>query len=311
MSAPIRSIVVGVAALTADDPSSGPSHADPALASAAALARSTGATLHLVHAYELPFAESTLLPVDTRRRYAAALEARVSALAASCPGTDLECHVVEGSPAAAVCDAATHLDVDLIVVGATRRGRAWRGLVGSTADGVIRASTIPVLVLHQPLALPICRVLLTTDLSEASEASLARGVDTVHALAGPGPDLRLVRVVASDPLVPPPYAAEAAARLAEPGVRRLAQRIGIIAETTVRTGNAALEIAREADEWKADLLVLGTHGRSGFRQLWLGGTAISALRAAACNVLMVPPHATPLPDAEGVHADAGVLAGVA
>jgi nucleotide-binding universal stress UspA family protein len=73
-------------------------------------------------------------------------------------------------------------------------------------------------------------------------------------------------------------------------------------------GNTALEIAREADEWKADLLVLGTHGRSGFRQLWLGGTAISALRAAACNVLMVPPAAPARRD-EPLHAE-GALAGV-
>lgn len=162
MSAPIRSIVAGVAALTADDPCSGPAHADPALASAAALARSTGATLHVVHAYEFPFSQPSLLPVDARRRYETDIEERIRALAASCPRTDLECHVIEGSPAAVICDAATRLGADLIVVGATRRGRAWRGLVGSTADGVIRAATIPVLVLHQPLELPIRRVLLTT-----------------------------------------------------------------------------------------------------------------------------------------------------
>jgi hypothetical protein len=57
-------------------------------------------------------------------------------------------------------------------------------------------------------------------------------------LAGLEPDLRLLLVVASDPLVPPLCAAEAAARLAEPGLRLLAQGIGIVAETSVRRSNA-------------------------------------------------------------------------
>jgi nucleotide-binding universal stress UspA family protein len=292
MSEPIRSIVLGIAALRGDDPSTGPSRTDPALASAAALARSVGATLHVVHAYELPaptLAGLALpLPADARRRYAAAITERVRAQAAEWPGLDVRCHVVEGTPAEVVCDTAARLHAGLVVVGATRRGRAWRGLVGSTAEGVVRAATVPVLVLHQPLALPIRRVLLTTDLSDESEALLERGVATVGALTDLRPELRLLLVVASDPLVPPPWEEALAMRGAEPAVRRLGARIAPAVEAAVRGGEVSLEIAREADEWKADVLVLGTHGRSGFRRLWLGGTAASALRAAQCNVLVVP-----------------------
>jgi nucleotide-binding universal stress UspA family protein len=196
--------------------------------------------------------------------------------------------VVEGSPAEVVCDTAARVRAGLIVVGATRRGRVWRGLVGSTAGGVVRAATVPVLVLHQPLALPIRRVLLTTDLSDENEALLERGVATVGALTDLRPELRLLLVVASDPLVPPPCEEGLAMRGAVPAVRRLGARIGPAVEAAVRGGEVSLEIAREADEWKADVLVLGTHGRSGFRRLWLGGTAASALRGAQCNVLMVP-----------------------
>jgi len=292
MSEPIRSIVLGIAALRGDDPSTGPSRTDPALASAAALARSAGATLHVVHAYELPaptLAGLTLpLPADARRRYAAAITERVRAQVAEWPGLDVRCHVVEGTPAEVVCDTAARLHADLIVVGATRRGRVWRGLIGSTAEGVVRAATVPVLVLHQPLALPIRRVLLTTDLSDENEALLERGVATVGALTDLRPELRLLLVVASDPLVPPPCEEELAIHGAAPAVRRLGCRIGAAVEASVRSGEVSLEIAREVDEWKADILVLGTHGRSGFRRLWLGGTAASALRAAQCNVLMVP-----------------------
>jgi len=292
MSEPIRSIVLGVAALARDDPSTGPTRADPALASAAALARAAGATLHVVHAYELPAPAlvglALPLPVDARRRYAAGITERVRAQAAQWPDVDVRCHVVEGSAAAAICETAKRLHAGLIVVGATRRGRVWRGLVGSTADGVVRAATVPVLVLHQPLALPIRRVLLTTDLSDESEGLLERGVATVMALTGMRPELRLLLVVASDPLVPPPCEEALAIRGAGPAVRRMGGRIAPAVEPAVRAGEVSLEIVREADEWRAELLVLGTHGRSGFRRLWLGGTAASALRGAGCNVLMVP-----------------------
>lgn len=315
MSRPIRSIVVGVAALTGDEPGSGPAGMDPALASAAVLARAAGATLHLVHAYELPAPAlaglTAPLSHDARREYAARLTERIRAQAAEWRGLDVRCHAVEGSPAHAICDVAARVHAGLVVVGATRRGRVWRGLVGSTADGVIRSASVPVLVLHERLALPIHRVLLSTDLSDQSEALLSRGMETVDALCDPPPELRLLLVVSSDPLVPPPYAEKVAARGAEPAVRRLGARLAGTVEASVRVGEASLEITREAAEWKADLLVLGNHGRSGFRRWWLGGTAASALRGATCNVLMVPADALrgdapdPLADAE---ADGGLLA---
>ena len=318
MPEPIRSIVLGVAALRGNDPFTGPSRPDPALASAAMLARSAGATLHVVHAYELPVPvlAGLALPLtaDARRRYAAGITERVRAQAAEWPDVDVRCHVMEGSPADAICSTAARLRAGLIVVGATRRGRMWRGLTGSTAEGVVREATVPVLVLHQPLALPIRRVLLTTDLSGESEALLERGVATVGALSQPRPELRLLLVVASDPLVPPPCEEALAQRAAEHAVRRLGGRFGAGVEASVRGGEVPLEIAREADEWRADVLVLGTHGRSGFRRLWLGGTAASALRAVPCNVLMVPAAALPedaaLPAAAGhAGAEAPALAG--
>ena len=59
----------------------------------------------------------------------------------------------------------------------------------------------------------------------------------------------------------------------------------------VREGNIAGEILARADELPADLLVLGTHGRSGFERLVLGSVAEKVLRKAACPVLSVPQHA--------------------
>jgi nucleotide-binding universal stress UspA family protein len=151
-------------------------------------------------------------------------------------------------------------------------------------------------------------VLLTTDGSDESEALWSAGWRWWSALAGLQPELRLLLVVASDPLVPPPCEEALAIGSAAPAVRRLGARIGAAVEPCVRGGEAS--IAREADEWKADVLVLGTHGRSGFRRLWLGGTAASALRAAQCNVLMVPAASARLEN-PALQADAGHAVGEA
>lgn len=65
-------------------------------------------------------------------------------------------------------------------------------------------------------------------------------------------------------------------------------------ETVVREGAAAAEIAQEATRINADLLVIGTHGRSGFERLLLGSVAEKVLRKATCPVMTVPGR---LPDA--------------
>jgi nucleotide-binding universal stress UspA family protein len=58
------------------------------------------------------------------------------------------------------------------------------------------------------------------------------------------------------------------------------------------------EILAQLDETRADLLVLGTHGRSGFERLFLGSVTEKVIRKASCPTLVVPPRAPDVvPDA--------------
>jgi nucleotide-binding universal stress UspA family protein len=57
--------------------------------------------------------------------------------------------------------------------------------------------------------------------------------------------------------------------------------------TVVLTGGAATEILRQARELPADLIVLGTHGRSGFEHLLMGSVAERVLRRAPCPVCTI------------------------
>jgi len=60
---------------------------------------------------------------------------------------------------------------------------------------------------------------------------------------------------------------------------------GVRTQTSI--GVPAEEIVRVADEERADLIVMGTHGWTGFRHMLLGSVAEKVLRTAGCPVLVV------------------------
>jgi nucleotide-binding universal stress UspA family protein len=71
---------------------------------------------------------------------------------------------------------------------------------------------------------------------------------------------------------------------------------GVSLDVRLREGNTAGEILAQAADMKADLLVIGTHGRSGFERLVLGSVAEKVLRKVSCPVMTVPrqfPDAVP------------------
>jgi len=57
--------------------------------------------------------------------------------------------------------------------------------------------------------------------------------------------------------------------------------------TSTRLGSAFVEIARFAREESCDLIVLGTHGRTGLKHALIGSVAERVVRSASCPVLTV------------------------
>src|SRR4029079_5134329 len=70
-----------------------------------------------------------------------------------------------------------------------------------------------------------------------------------------------------------------------------ARRAGLQARGKLRDGDPATETVGMARELRADLIVMGTSGRSGFSRWVLGSVAETVLRRAPCPVLTVPPRA--------------------
>jgi nucleotide-binding universal stress UspA family protein len=65
---------------------------------------------------------------------------------------------------------------------------------------------------------------------------------------------------------------------------------GLIEKTLVRNGVPYSEISSAAGSLKVDLIVIATHGYSGFKHLFMGSTAERVVRHAPCPVLVVREH---------------------
>ena len=72
----------------------------------------------------------------------------------------------------------------------------------------------------------------------------------------------------------------------------MAEKAGVACETKLleleeRGRRIAEEIARDAEEWRAELIAIGTHGRRGMNRLLLGSVAESLVRIAPAPVLLI------------------------
>ena len=65
------------------------------------------------------------------------------------------------------------------------------------------------------------------------------------------------------------------------------QEVSANIETKVLAGPAKAEIIDLAEEWKADLIIMGSHGRTGFNRLLLGSVAEDVMKSAHCSVTIV------------------------
>jgi universal stress protein E len=292
MTTTMKTIVAGVATVH---------ERDPILASAIAIAEATGAELHLVHAYELPdpllsaYARDGLLGPTFGARYRDEMKARLEERVGEIPTrARIQCHAVAGGASEVLCSQAESMEAELLLIGATRSGKFLRTILGSTAERVVRGATAPVLVLREPLAVRVRRVLLTTDLSDFSANVHERGLDLVEAMFGADvPELRSLLVVWYDVAFPPPLRRDSLEQVAETELAAfLEARTPRTAAVTprVRIGDPAKEIAAESIDWQADLLVLGTHSRNGRSRFMLGSVAEATVRTTRANVLILPPQ---------------------
>ena len=143
----------------------------------------------------------------------------------------------------------------------------------------------------------IRRILYATDYSKASEPALQQAVDLAKQNNA---ELTVVNVI--EPVMP--YVAgddfggaelyvrleESTTKDAESSMQKLMRRLDrskVKAKSLVLKGNPHEQIVKTAKSKKADMIVIGTHGRTGLSKLFLGSVAGRVVSTATCPVLTV------------------------
>lgn len=144
--------------------------------------------------------------------------------------------------------------------------------------------------------LPPRRVLAAVDLSALSEHALRVGLQLLGELDGPPPAVDVLFVLSRiDREGSAHFEPEQVDRFATEELEGFVERVGEATEATLRpvlrSGSPREEILHylEADGAECDLVLLGTHGRSGFERFLLGSVANEILRRVKRHCLVVPP----------------------
>jgi nucleotide-binding universal stress UspA family protein len=275
-------------------------HSKPAFQLACSLAREHGARLVVLHVAVPPMTltEGVMTPpMPLPDEYGRPrLEAKFQELTSS-EGTAFERRLVFGSAAEEIIATANEINSDLIVMGTHGRTGIRRVLLGSTAEHVLRKAKCPVLTIKPKSkaleSLAVRRILCPTDFSSSSKAAFELACTLAHANGARVIALHvaLPHVVTSDEAM-----AEAVATSAIESSRRTAteQLAGLRSaegdfpfEQQLEEGDAAERILDSARVNHCDLIVLGSHGRTGLSRLLMGSVAEQVIRKAPCAVLVV------------------------
>jgi nucleotide-binding universal stress UspA family protein len=224
------------------------------------------------------------------------------------PGLEVGTAVLAGRPASALVDAARTMRTDLVVLGSRGHGTIESMVLGSVSSEVVDHAPAPVLVARRP---SVGRVVLAWDGSECGRvaADIVRTWPICH-----GADVHVVSVAdvripwwtgfpaaGSAGLMPIYVEAAAESRRAHAEMARgMADELasaGLESTWEEREGDAATEILAAAADRDADLIVLGTHGRTGLSRLVLGSVARNVLHHARASVLIAREPAAEAPTA--------------
>ena len=177
----------------------------------------------------------------------------------------------------------------LVVVGGKTHGPLARGLGGSTAHFLVRSLEVPVLIVALA-GWPVHRVLAAVDLSYAAEPTIAAARKLI---AGLQARLRLLHVVEpmhAPGVVPAPVDEEAVFEETLRRFQRLTANVTEIepADRVTRRGLAADTVAKEAAEWAADIVVVGSHGKGWIQRMLVGSTTERLMTLLPASLLIVP-----------------------
>ncbi|WP_440008875.1 universal stress protein [Halomicrococcus sp. SG-WS-1] len=210
-------------------------------------------------------------------------------------GIPVEKAVRTDIPHKAILTYASEQDIDLIVMGTHGRTGVERYLLGSVTEKVVRLSNVPVLTVKAEddgeVTYPYTDILVPTDGSEGAEAAIGPTVDIastydarIHALSVID-TMAMGTDVGSGAILD---ALEESAQSAVETIEEQATQASVSAvETAIEHGNPYRGIRSYVEEHDIDLVVMGTHGRSGIERYLLGSVAEKTVRTSPVPMMTV------------------------
>jgi len=190
---------------------------------------------------------------------------------------------------------------DLVIVGTRKRSSASRALFGSTCHRLLRICPVPVWVVKPEEVREVREVLVASDFSDAALTAMQAAVAVAKALKAKLYVIHALEFAFEAYLqtagVSETEVAGYRKKLHEEALSNLQQQLaqtdyrtiehGVKVEVVEGTPDAA--IPQFVDDKEIDVLVIGTHGRSGFTGLLLGNTAERVLPHVHCSVIAIKP----------------------
>jgi nucleotide-binding universal stress UspA family protein len=281
---------------------------DEALRQAHQRAKSTSARLAVCHIIPNELRNNLLFPHISRitalrfpletKRIAEAASARVSEITGRKDG-EYELIIDDGTPQALILTRAEEWFADLIIVGSHGQTSAADTLLGSVSDSIIRHAHCPVLIARP--GKQTGRILAGTDFSDPALPALRAAAAETRRVGGQLTvihSLDLLRTPMAYPAMafggaPFNISADQIQELETIATQRLEECLKLLdvtGETVVTQGPAGTALIEIASERNADLVVVGTVGRTGLRRALLGSVAETVARGAHCSVLIVRLH---------------------
>ncbi|WP_137285381.1 universal stress protein [Halorussus salinisoli] len=198
-------------------------------------------------------------------------------------------------PHTAILQYAKDQGIDLIVMGTHGRTGVERYLLGSVTEKVVRLSDVPVLTVKAEgcgeVTYPYTDILVPTDGSEGAEAAVGPAVDIAHTYDARVHALSVIDTMAmgvdvwSGAILD---ALEESAQSAVESIEEQATEASVSAvETAIEHRNPYRGILSYVEEHDIDLVVMGTHGRSGIERYLLGSVTEKTVRTSPVPVMTV------------------------
>jgi nucleotide-binding universal stress UspA family protein len=215
-------------------------------------------------------------------------------------GIEPENELVHGGTVPSILAMQQRLGCDLVIAGTHGRSGAMRAIMGSTTEGVLRLSPVPVMTIRAAARRAkegslLERAVVAIDDSPPAEAALLLAATLSPSM---GTHLSLCTAIDTHHLHdmahqygydPTPFLQDLFTE-ARHDLQPLLARAGLRADDlVVLDGQAVDEILKFAEYRDADVIVIGSHGRRGLSRLILGSVAEGVVRRSLIPVLVVRP----------------------